>query len=64
MKRNKLFPFLSGILLLSSCTSSFDSEKDALAACKKWMAEEGEYTLNLILPRRVGSIKKYNLFLR
>jgi len=50
MKRNKLFPLLSGLLLLSSCSSRFDSEKDALAACKEWMAEEGEYTLNLVLP--------------
>ena len=50
MKRNKLFPLLSGLLLLSSCSSRFDSEKDALSACKKWMAEEGEYTLNLVLP--------------
>ena len=50
MKRNKLLPFFSGLLLLNSCSSSFDSEKDAIAACKEWMAEEGDYTINLVLP--------------
>ena len=50
MKRNKLIPMFSSLLLLSSCANNFDSEKDALAACKEWMAEEGEYTINLVLP--------------
>ena len=50
MKSNKLLPWFSSLLLLASCSNKFDSEKDAIAACKEWMAEEGQYTINLVLP--------------
>lgn len=50
MSKNKLFPLLSGLLLLSSCSSKFDTEQEAIAACQEWAAQEGTYTINLLMP--------------
>jgi len=58
MKSNKLLLLFSGLFLLTSCSSRFDSEKDALAACNEWKAEEGQYTINLVLPPNGSSSSK------
>ncbi len=55
MKKNKLILLFSGILLLTGCGSKFDSEADALAACKEWKSEEGKFTINLIMPPNSSS---------
>ena len=58
MKKNKLIPLFSGILLLTGCASKFDSEADAMAACEKWKSEEGKYTINLIMPPNSSSASR------
>ena len=58
MIKNKYIPILSGLLLLTSCSSKFDSESDAIAACEKWKAEEGKYTINLIMPPNSSDSKR------
>ena len=50
MSNNKILPILSGLLLLSSCSSKFDTEQEAIAACQAWASEEGTYTINLLMP--------------
>ena len=50
MSNNKILPVLSGLLLLSSCSSKFDTEQEAIAACQAWASQEGTYTINLLMP--------------
>lgn len=50
MSKVRFLPLVSTFFLVAGCSSSFDSESEAIAACEEWAAKEGNYFIKLITP--------------
>lgn len=55
MSNIRFLPLVSTFFLVAGCSSRFDSESEAIAACQEWAAQEGTYTVNLLMPSSSSS---------
>ena len=73
MTKLKLIPLMFGFFLLSSCSSQYSSEREAMDACEEWAKQEGQYTINLLMPpdrdlsmiaiyKELGKVYENNMF--